>query len=116
MIICLNTRYQVNKLLDFLENPNITYTNENNIFENKINIIVKELNEGFQTENYVVITEKELYGRKAENNYKTKFKYGTRIKDITKLSIGDYVVHGTHGIGRYTGLKSIVKNGIKKTI
>ena len=114
VIICLNTRYQVNKLLDFLENPNITYTNENNIFENKINIIVKELNEGFQVENYVVITEKELYGRKAENNYKTKFKYGTRIKDITKLSIGDYVVHGTHGIGRYTGLKSIVKNGIKK--
>ena len=114
VIICLNRRYQINKLLDYLENPNITYTNENNIFPGKINIIVKTLNEGFQIDEYVVITEKELYGKKAENNYKTKFKYGTRIKDITKLSIGDYVVHGTNGIGRYTGLKSIVKNGIKK--
>ncbi len=114
VIICLNSRYQINKLLDYLENPNITYTNENNIFPGKINIIVKTLNEGFQIDEYVVITEKELYGKKAENNYKTKFKYGTRIKDITKLSIGDYVVHGTNGIGRYTGLKSIVKNGIKK--
>ena len=114
VIICLNSRYQINKLLDYLENSNITYTNENNIFPGKINIIVKTLNEGFQIDEYVVITEKELYGKKAENNYKTKFKYGTRIKDITKLSIGDYVVHGTNGIGRYTGLKSIVKNGIKK--
>ena len=114
VIICLNSRYQINKLLDYLENPNITYTNENNNFPGKINIIVKTLNEGFQIDEYVVITEKELYGKKAENNYKTKFKYGTRIKDITKLSIGDYVVHGTNGIGRYTGLKSIVKNGIKK--
>ena len=114
VIICLNSRYQINKLLDYLENPNITYTNENNIFPGKINIIVKTLNEGFQIDEYVVITEKELYGKKAENNYKTKFKYGTRIKDITKLSIGDYVVHGTNGIGRYTGIKSIVKNGIKK--
>ena len=114
VIICLNSRYQINKLLDYLENSNITYTNENNIFSGKINIIVKTLNEGFQIDEYVVITEKELYGKKAENNYKTKFKYGTRIKDITKLSIGDYVVHGTNGIGRYTGLKSIVKNGIKK--
>ena len=114
VIICLNSRYQINKLLDYLENSNITYTNENNIFPGKINIIVKTLNEGFQIDEYVVITEKELYGKKAENNYKTKFKYGTRIKDITKLSIGDYVVHGTNGIGRYIGLKSIVKNGIKK--
>ena len=38
--------------------------------------------------------------------YKTKFKYGTRIKDITKLEIGDYVVHGIHGIGRYDRLEN----------
>ncbi len=114
VIICLTTRYQVNKLLEYLENDKITYTNENEIFENKINIITKKLSQGFQTEQYCVITETELYGKKSETNYKTKFKYGTRINDITKLNIGDYVVHGTHGIGRYTGLKTIIKNGLKK--
>ncbi len=114
VIICLTTRYQVNKLLEYLENDKITYTNENEIFENKINIITKKLSQGFQTEQYCVITEAELYGKKSEINYKTKFKYGTRINDITKLNIGDYVVHGTHGIGRYTGLKTIIKNGLKK--
>lgn len=114
VIICLNSRYQINRFLDFLENKDITYTNDKEIFPGKINIIVKTLNEGFQINNMVVITEAELYGKKSESNYKTKFKYGTRIKDITKLNIGDYVVHGTHGIGRYVGLKTLVKNGLKK--
>ena len=114
VIICLDNRYQVNKLIEYLENPNITYTNENELYKGKINIIVKKINSGFQTDEYIVITEKELFNKKEESTYKTKFKYGTRIKDITKLEIGDYVVHGIHGIGRYEGLKTIIKNGLKK--
>ena len=114
VIICLDNRYQVNKLIDFLENKNNVFTNESKLFPGKINIIVKKLNGGFITEDYIVITEKELFNKIDENGYKTKFKYGTRIKDITKLEIGDYVVHGIHGIGRYDGLKTIVKNGLKK--
>lgn len=114
VIICLDNRYQVNKIIDFLENKNLTYTSENKLFPGKINLIVKKMNSGFITDNYIVITEKELFDKKEENSYKTKFKYGTRIKDITKLNIGDYVVHGIHGIGRYDGLKTILKNGLKK--
>ena len=114
VIICLDNRYQVNKLIDFLENNNLTFTNENELFNGKLNLIVKKINGGFITDDYIVITEKELFDKQEENSYKTKFKYGTRIKDITKLEIGDYVVHGIHGIGRYDGLKTIVKNGLKK--
>ena len=114
VIICLENRYQINKLIEYLENPNLTFTNENELYKNKVNLIIKKINGGFITEEYIVITEKELFGKKEEGTYKTKFKYGTRIKDITKLEIGDYVVHGIHGIGRYEGLKTIVKNGLKK--
>ena len=114
VIICLDNRYQINKLIDFLENNNITFTNENELFKGKINLIIKKISTGFQTNDYIVITEKELFNKQDENGYKTKFKYGTRIKDITKLEIGDYVVHGIHGIGRYEGLKTIIKNGLKK--
>lgn len=114
VIICLDSRYQVNKLIEFLENNDLTFTNENELFKGKINLIIKKINSGFITDDYIIITEKELFGKKEENGYKTKFKYGTRIKDITKLEVGDYVVHGIHGIGRYDGLKTIVKNGLKK--
>ena len=114
VIVCVHSRYQVNKLIELLENKKIVFTNENEIFSDKINVIIKKLTEGFENDNYIVITLKELYGKKEENNYKSKFKYGTKIKDITKLEIGDYIVHETHGIGRYLGLKTISKNGIKK--
>lgn len=114
VIICLENRYQVNKLIDYLDNSKIVYTNEHELLNDNINIIVKKLKEGFNTQDYIVITGKELFGQKEENNYKTKFRYGSRIKDITKLEIGDYVVHGTHGIGKYLGIKTINKNGLKK--
>ena len=114
VIICLDNRYQINKLIEQLENPALIYTNENEIYSKKINLIVKRLNNGFETDEYIVITNRELFNQKSENAYKTKFRYGTRIKDITKLNIGDFVVHGAHGIGRYEGLHTIVKNGIKK--
>ena len=114
VIICLDNRYKVNKFIEFLENDNLVFTNENEIFSGKLNIIVKKINGGFITDDYIVITEKELWGKNEENSYRTKFKYGTRIKDITKLEIGDYVVHDIHGIGRYDGLKTIIKNGLKK--
>jgi len=114
VVICLDNRYQINRLIETLENPNIIYTNEKEIFPGKINIIVKKINKGFEINNYIVITPKELYGKNNESNYKSNFRYGSKIKDISKLEIGDYVVHGKHGIGRYLGIKTVPKNGIKK--
>ncbi len=114
VIVCLDNRYQINKITEFLNNKNIIYTNENKIFDQKINLIVKKISSGFMTDEYVVLSKKELFGEKEDNAYKTKFRYGSRIKDISKLEIGDYVVHGTHGIGKYLGIKTIVKNGLKK--
>ena len=39
---------------------------------------------------------------------------GSKIRDITKLNKGDYVVHALHGIGIYQGITTLVKNGLKK--
>ncbi len=114
VIICLHNRYQVNKLIENLENKKLVFTSENEIIKGKLNIIIKQISEGFEDDNYIVISLNELYGKKSENNYKSKFRYGAKIKDITKLKIGDYIVHRFHGIGKYLGLKTIPKNNIKK--
>ena len=114
IIICLDNRYQVNKTIDNLANKNIIFTNEKEIFADKLNIIIKKLSAGFENNNYIVITANELYNKKSDNVYKTKFRYGTRIKDITKLQKGDYVVHGIHGIGKYLGIKTMPKKGLNK--
>ena len=116
VIICLHDQYKVNKVIDELNNSNMIITNENNIIPNKINIIVKKINNGFLYNDLVVISERELFNKKDNNNniYKTNFKFGTKVRDLTKLSIGDYIVHSVHGIGVYCGIKSLLKNGLKK--
>jgi transcription-repair coupling factor (superfamily II helicase) len=112
VVICVSNRYQANKIIDVI--PNIIFTNENQIVENKINIIIKNISEGFIYDKYIYISENNIFNNNSVQEYKTNFKYGTRIKDITKLQIGDYIVHNAHGIGRYIGIKTISKNGLSK--
>lgn len=115
VIICLTSKYKIDKLINDLDDNSIIFTTEDNIYENKINIILKNITMGFSVDNYYVISEKELYNKKEQSFvYKTNFKMGTKIRDINKLEIGDYVVHNTHGIGIYCGIKTLNKNGLKK--
>lgn len=115
VIICLKDKYTVNKVIEELKNDNFIFTNLKDIYQNKINLVVKNINRGFEFDNYIVISEAEFFNRKNNNIlYKSSFKYGTRIKDITKLNVGDYVVHVSYGIGQYKGLKTLSKNGLMK--
>ena len=85
------------------------------IIDNKINLIVKRINSGYIIGNYVVVSEKELFNKKESGvAYKSNFKMGSKIRDINKLNVGDYVVHVVHGIGIYRGIKTLTKNGLKK--
>lgn len=115
VIICLDNRYKINKLIDELCNDNVIYTDINNIDEKKINVINKKISYGFKINNVVVYSEREIFNKK-ENQavYHTNFKYGQKIRDLNKLSVGDYVVHNTHGVGRYMGIKTLEKNGMNK--
>lgn len=114
VILCFSDQYKINKILDNLD-INIVFTNEFEIFENKINIILKNIMSGFIFDKYVVISENEFFHKKnIVSKYHSNFKYGTKIRDINKLNIGDYIVHNLYGIGRYLGLKTLVKNGFKK--
>lgn len=115
IIICLTDRYKIQKFVNNIDNAEVVITNDNDIFNNKINLIIKDINHGFFYKNYVVISENDLYNRKnVDYVYKTNFKYGTKIRDINKLNIGDYVVHFAHGIGRYLGIVTFTKNGLMK--
>ncbi len=115
IIICLSNKYQANKLINQFDSDKFILTNEQKLINDKVNIIVKDINEGFIYNNLMVITEAELFNQnKKQIKYKTNFKLGVKIRDINKLNVGDYVVHFTHGIGRYCGLKTLTKNGLKK--
>lgn len=115
VLICLGDRYKIDKFLLEFDQENIIFTDENNIVENKINLIIKSIKTGFEYNKYICISENELYNKKTSDfKYKSNFKLGTKIRDINKLNVGDYIVHYSHGIGRYIGIKTLVKNGFKK--
>ncbi len=80
-----------------------------------VNLIEKDINQGFIYNDIVVLTAHELFLTKEKNKkYNTKFKYSTSISDFSKLAVGDYVVHNVHGIGVYNGIKTLTSNGISK--
>ena len=83
-------------------------TDEEHLELNKVNIIEKNISKGYIVDNYVVLTDKELFNYSSDKKkYKTKFKYSSKIKDINKLNVGDYVVHAINGIGIYQGIKTL---------
>ncbi len=89
-------------------------TSLSNIKEDYVNIIKLKICNGFIVNDYVFLTSLEIYGKINKVIYKNKFKYGTKIKSLDKLKIGDYVVHFSHGIGRYAGIVTLESKGIKK--
>lgn len=113
VLICLK-KYQLRKILSIL-NMKVVDTSLNNIILNNVNMIEAEFNQGFIYNDMVVLTANELF-KKSDNKkkYHTNFKYGIGLKDISKLSIGDYVVHNIHGIGVYNGIKNLTLNDISK--
>ncbi len=115
VIICLSNRYKVNKILDTIDNSILVFTNESELFDHKVNLIIKNINNGFIYNNVVFLSEKDIFNTKEKDTiYKTNFKLGTKIRDINKLQKGDYIVHAIHGIGRYEGIRTLTKNGLKK--
>ena len=114
VIICVNSDKKIENIKKFLEiSPKLT--DIDNIYKNELNIINLDLDEGFEIDNYIFISEKELFGIKTDKTlYKFKYKIGTKIKELNNLNKGDYVVHINHGIGRYEGIKTINNHGCLK--
>lgn len=123
----LNEQLYLNKLVivylkeiqikNFVKELQSSYiiTAEDHLEKGVINIIAKTINKGFLYQDMVVLTDKELFNYPiVRKKYKTNFKYSSKIKDINKLEIGDYVVHAVNGIGIYNGIKTLTHGELIK--
>lgn len=85
--------------------------------KNGISLIKKELAEGFSCilENIDVYTGRELFQEAPKiSRYSNKFKEAEVLHDYMELTVGDYVVHNQHGIGKYLGIINKKIEGIHK--
>ena len=62
---------------------------------------------------FVLVSDREIFETKKSRS-RRKVENANRIKNYTDISVGDYVVHQTHGIGQYMGTKKMVVGGITK--
>ena len=113
VIVCLKD-YQLHSFRSKISLP-IMDTTMDEVYPNKLNLVSFGLESGFQYKNYIFLTGRELFKNNEKvKRYKTKFKYNTKITDLNKLEIGDYVVHQVNGIGIYNGLKTLEQQGVLK--
>lgn len=115
VIICVLDKNMASRISNYLEIDDIIYTDECNIIDRKINLIIKSIPRGFIYGNYIVISYVDIFSLgNTVKKYKSKFKTGTRTSNILDINKGDFVVHEMFGIGIYDGLVTIPKNGMKK--
>ena len=115
VIICVLDKNMASRISNYLEIDDIIYTDECNIIDGKINLIIKSIPRGFIYGNYIVISYVDIFSLgNSVKKYKSKFKTGTRTSNILDINKGDFVVHEMFGIGIYDGLVTIPKNGMKK--
>ena len=63
----------------------------------------------------VVLTENEIYGwQKLRRPKERKFRAGISVTSLSELAVGDYVVHISYGIARYSGLVKQTVGGIER--
>lgn len=79
----------------------------------RLDVVVGEIHHGFRwlSQNLVVVGCDELF-HKGELRRLPRRRLGKAIDSFLDLREGDLVVHLSHGIGRYRGLKSLTKNDV----
>jgi transcription-repair coupling factor (superfamily II helicase) len=77
----------------------------------EVEVLVGELSTGFAlpSRKIAFVTEEEIFGARARRTRRQRSERAQKSKafidDLRALSVGDYVVHSDHGIGRYLGLE-----------
>lgn len=104
----LDNKFNIEKLINFLEDKN--YQNIN---------FSKEFSLGsfnIKDEKIVVFDDEVIFGTKKTNktNYRSILNQTTKISNVSELNIGDFVVHYDFGIGKYMGIKTMTLSNNKR--
>ncbi|MBQ0026896.1 MAG: transcription-repair coupling factor [Lachnospiraceae bacterium] len=82
----------------------------------KVLVLAGNLHKGFAYPiiDYYVMSEGDLYGKKKKKRRRRSHLDGKKITELSSLSVGDYVIHENHGLGKYCGTERVEVSGISK--
>lgn len=115
-IICCNSLGSREKMLAILTEHNFMNLGfaENYVEalqNNKISLVVFEIEKGFRSSSLCLISEADIWGEKQNRKPPKKATSKDFIADISSLNVGELVVHIEHGVGRFLGLEVVVAGG-----
>ncbi|MDO4966177.1 MAG: transcription-repair coupling factor [Lachnospiraceae bacterium] len=87
------------------------------IAPSSVMVIYGRIKQGFEYPmlNMVFISESDIFGvQKKKKKHRLKVYDGTKIKSMNELSVGDYVVHESHGLGIYQGIEQVTVDKVTK--
>ena len=89
---------------------------EHELKESEVMVVSGALQRGFDYPflKFAVISEADVFGyQKTKKKRKPKYD-GDRVKSLSDLNVGDYVVHENYGVGIYRGIEKIEVNNVIK--
>lgn len=92
-----------------------TETGVSDLKTNTVQLVAANLNNGFEMPagGLVVITEGEMFKQVTKRrHHPQKLANAERLKSYTDLKPGDYVVHVNHGIGIFSGIRTMEVDGV----
>lgn len=108
----INNKINKELLIEYFTSINI-----NVLDHNKINIESK-IKGSFYIPNIkrLYMDESILFNAKTKRaiKYRSVLNRSTKIRDVSELNVGDYVVHYDFGIGKFVGLKTMKLTGLEK--
>lgn len=96
---------------------NIPVVSQNDLVENRSQIIIAGYTSGFNlpSVDLIYLTERELFNKQAHHKRRIRtLENAQRLRNYNELKPGDYVVHVNHGIGRFEGIKTLKNNGLRR--
>ncbi|TAL23296.1 MAG: transcription-repair coupling factor [Nitrospirae bacterium] len=108
VIIVSSSSGQAERIKDILMNGDIVAPvierEELSGYEGNISITIGELSSGFFLPGLLVLTEKEIFGERPAFRPIKKSKVSELLISLDDLTVGDFIVHKDHGIGKFAGL------------
>ena len=120
VLVLLSDKEKTNSLREFFAHrriPSLIEKETEPLRDDAINIRQGALLTGFEmaSARLVVVTEKDIFGRhKRRTAVRHHSDYGEKISHFRDIKPGDYVVHESHGIGKYLGVETLDVGGIHK--
>lgn len=120
VILVCASRSRAKRLAEDIANEEILsyYTEDldKDVSPSQVMVIYGHISQGFEYPfaNLVFISESDIFKAQKKKKHKVKQFDGTKINSMNELSVGDFVVHESHGLGIYKGIEKVTVDKITK--